>query len=92
MADHGPGIDPADAQRIFDRFYQADQTATRRHGGVGLGLHIVHGLVDSLGGWIRIDQTPGGGATFTFLVPLVAEESDESGRPHEDAPNYSTTR
>ena len=52
----------------------------------------MHGLVDSLGGWIRIDQTPGGGATFTFMVPLVAEESDESGLPRADAPTYTTTR
>ena len=92
VADHGPGIDPADAPRIFDRFYQADQSATRRHGGVGLGLHIVHGLVDSLGGWIRVDQTPGGGATFTFMVPLVAQESDASALPHEGAPTYTPSR
>jgi signal transduction histidine kinase len=71
VADHGPGIDPGDIGRIFDRFYQADQSATRAHGGVGLGLHIVEGLVASMHGRVRVDSTPGVGCTFIVELPLV---------------------
>ncbi len=59
MQDEGPGIDPGDIPRIFDRFYQADQTATRQHGGVGLGLHIVKGLAESMDGRVTVDSTLG---------------------------------
>lgn len=71
VADRGPGIEPGDIGRIFDRFYQADQSATRTHGGVGLGLHIVEGLVASMHGRVRVDSTPGVGCTFIVELPLV---------------------
>ena len=71
VADEGPGIDPGDIGRIFDRFYQADQSATRAHGGVGLGLHIVEGLVASMHGRVRVDSAPGVGCTFVVELPLV---------------------
>jgi signal transduction histidine kinase len=71
VADEGPGIDPGDIGRIFDRFYQADQSATRAHGGVGLGLHIVEGLVAAMHGRVRVDSVPGVGCTFIVELPLV---------------------
>ncbi len=71
VADEGPGIDPGDVGRIFDRFYQADQSATRVHGGVGLGLHIVEGLVASMHGRIHVDSAPAPGCTFVVELPLV---------------------
>ena len=67
--DSGIGI-PADAQeRIFDRFYQVDNTRTRHFGGTGLGLAIVKGLLDAMGGSIAVDSEPGRGARFRVFIP-----------------------
>jgi signal transduction histidine kinase len=70
VSDRGSGIDPHDVPRIFDRFFQLDQSATRMHGGVGLGLHIVRGLVESMGGRIQVDSAPSVGSIFTVSIPL----------------------
>jgi signal transduction histidine kinase len=72
VLDRGVGIAPDDVERIFDRFYQTDQSITRRFGGVGLGLHLVRELAASLGGEVRVDSTPGAGSTFTLTMPLRA--------------------
>jgi signal transduction histidine kinase len=70
VSDRGSGIDPHDVPRIFDRFFQLDQSATRMHGAVGLGLHIVRGLVESMGGRIQVDSAPSVGSIFTVSIPL----------------------
>jgi signal transduction histidine kinase len=74
VSDRGSGIDPHDVPRIFDRFFQLDGSATRMHGGVGLGLHIVRGLVESLGGRIQVDSAPSVGSIFTVTIPLADED------------------
>ncbi len=69
VVDHGPGIGEAQRNAVFDRFTQLEPSATRSHGGTGLGLHIVRGLVDAMGGQIELFDTPGGGATFNVVLP-----------------------
>jgi two-component system OmpR family sensor kinase len=69
VADHGPGIDPAHVEHIFDRFYRADSGRSRDRGGSGLGLSIAASVVAAHGGDISYSNTPGGGATFTLTLP-----------------------
>jgi signal transduction histidine kinase len=73
VADHGLGLSRRDARRIFDRFYQADQTLSRRTGGCGLGLSIVKFIVDAHGGTIAVDSHPGKGSVFTIHIPGSAK-------------------
>ncbi|MDF2440760.1 MAG: hypothetical protein JWN98_1744, partial [Abditibacteriota bacterium] len=72
VADSGPGISAEFAPFVFDRFRQADSTATRRHGGLGLGLAIVRHLVEMHGGSVRLKAPlPGEGATFIVELPML---------------------
>jgi len=69
VADEGPGMDPADAARAFERFYRADSSRTRAAGGTGLGLAIVASLVAAHGGTVHLTTAPGKGAVFTVRLP-----------------------
>ena len=71
VTDRGIGIPEADQQRIFERFYRADQARSRRTGGTGLGLSIVKHAVQRHGGEVRLWSRPGRGSTFTIRLPLV---------------------
>ena len=73
VADTGPGIEPADRERIFEPFTQLDQTKTREFGGTGLGLAITKRLVALLDGDIRVDATRGSGSTFVVTLPYRSE-------------------
>jgi two-component system, OmpR family, sensor kinase len=73
VADHGPGLTPDQASRVFERFYRADQARGRRTGGSGLGLAIVDALVAAHGGTVSVDTSPGRGATFRITLPLAPE-------------------
>jgi len=73
VADRGPGLTPDQAERVFERFYRADQARARQAGGAGLGLAIVAALVVAHGGAVRVEPTPGGGATFRIALPLAPE-------------------
>ena len=72
VADTGIGIAPDQLEQIFDRFYQVDGTATRKHGGAGLGLTITRKIVDALGGTIQVRSKPGTGTTFFIRLTLEA--------------------
>jgi two-component system OmpR family sensor kinase len=71
VRDHGPGLDEADAARVFERFYRADASRTRAAGGTGLGLSIVAALVSAHNGQVGVDTAPGEGATFWVRLPLA---------------------
>ncbi|HRD47662.1 MAG TPA: PAS domain S-box protein, partial [Caulobacter sp.] len=68
VSDTGVGFDPTQAERLFERFEQADGSTTRGYGGTGLGLAISRSLVELMGGSIWAAAEPGRGATFTFDV------------------------
>ena len=73
VVDEGPGIPPADLERIFDKFYRV-QAQDRRHAGTGLGLAICRGFVEALGGWIVArNRRDGSGAVLTIRMPVVPE-------------------
>ncbi len=76
IADNGPGIGPEDRVHVFDRFYRADKSRSSSTGGSGLGLAIVRALVEAHGGAIRVDERPGGGARFTFTLPVAMGARD----------------
>ncbi len=70
VADTGIGIAPDRLDDLFEPFQQAESFSTRRFGGTGLGLAIVRRLVESWGGSLGVDSTPGKGSRFHFTVPL----------------------
>lgn len=70
VTDQGIGIAEADQQRVFERFYRADQARSRRTGGSGLGLSIVKHAVSRHGGEVKLWSQPGRGSTFTVRLPL----------------------
>ncbi len=68
VRDSGPGIPSADLKRVFTPYWQAKKTA---HMGAGLGLAIVRGIIEAHGGKVWAENTPGGGAKFTFTIPVA---------------------
>ena len=93
VADTGVGIAPEALPYLFDRFWQADRSMGRRHGGLGLGLAIVRHLVELHGGEVSAESAGEGcGARFTVLLPaappnradLTAQGPDPEGREPSD--------
>jgi signal transduction histidine kinase/DNA-binding response OmpR family regulator len=79
VTDTGIGVEPAFLPNMFKPFVQADSGNTRRYGGLGLGLAIVHRLVELHGGDIRVDSAgPGQGTTFHVALPLKAAKTRAS--------------
>ena len=72
VADTGPGVPPEHHAHIFEPFVQADGGATRRHGGVGLGLAMTQKIATLLGGSVALRRDVGVGAAFTLTVPPAA--------------------
>jgi two-component system, sensor histidine kinase len=84
IADTGIGIAPETQDRLFERFRQADGSATRRFGGSGLGLAIARGLAEQMGGAIRLDSTPGEGSTFEVVIAAPVCEAPVARTEDED--------
>ena len=77
VSDTGPGLAEADQKKIFEEFYQADGSSTRKKGGTGLGLSISKKIVEMHGGRIWVKSTLGEGSTFQFTLPLRVEKQVE---------------
>jgi two-component system sensor histidine kinase KdpD len=84
IRDRGLGIPQEQLGKIFKPFYQADASNAPSHTGVGLGLSIVQGLVQRLGGEIDVESTVGEGTTFTVKLPAAG--------PPVEAPNPEVVR
>jgi two-component system sensor histidine kinase KdpD len=69
VADSGPGLTPAEQERIFEKFYRGGHELTRASGGTGLGLYISKELIEQMGGRLFVRADPGAGATFTVELP-----------------------
>jgi signal transduction histidine kinase len=76
VSDTGPGIPEEQQAVVFSRFRQGDNTPTRSHGGIGLGLAISRGYVELLGGEIWFTSKPGEGSVFRFMIPAEKLDSD----------------
>jgi signal transduction histidine kinase len=72
VRDHGIGIPPGDQQRIFERFARA--VSSEHYGGFGLGLWIVHVLVQAMGGSVEVESVVGEGALFTVKLPRNSQK------------------
>lgn len=77
VSDTGIGMDQATLYKAFDRFSQADNSSTRRFGGMGLGLSISHELMSLMGGEIKAISSPNEGTTVTITVPLLGKGGSE---------------
>lgn len=78
ITDNGIGLSRRAAKKIFNRFYQVDQSLARKAGGCGLGLSIVKFIVEAHGGSIEVTSQPGKGSTFTVRLPIDSEKSKDN--------------
>lgn len=78
ISDQGGGIDPAHLPYVFERFYRADTSRSRREGGMGLGLAIARSLVEAHGGQIWVESRVGQGSVFSFTIPFANGFGDGS--------------
>lgn len=89
IRDHGPGVAPEDAKKVFERFYRSDTSRVRTTGGTGLGLAIVSGIVSAHNGTVAMLQTPGGGATVRIKLPCQASHVDSEGEKNNPAAKFA---
>jgi signal transduction histidine kinase len=74
VEDTGVGVAEDHLEKIFEPFWQVEQTTTRRAGGTGLGLAVTRQFVELIGGTIGVESTPGKGSTFRVSVPVLPAE------------------
>ncbi len=72
--DSGPGIPPEERQRIFQEFYQVEDVSTRHHDGLGIGLALARALAHAHHAFLRVDESPLGGARFSIYIPQPAQQ------------------
>jgi signal transduction histidine kinase len=86
--DEGVGLEPAERERVFERFYRAGEEMTRTSVGVGLGLHLVRSTTEAMNGWVQVDDTPTGrGTRFTIVLPRRVMAGDDGTRSADPGPH-----
>ncbi|MBN8610570.1 MAG: response regulator [Deltaproteobacteria bacterium] len=83
VRDRGPGIAPADLERLFVEFEQLDSGRSKSHAGTGLGLALTRRLVEAQGGSVGVESTLGQGSTFYAILPLRAHTKTSLPRPRQ---------
>ena len=86
VADRGPGVPPGLEEKVFERFFRADDSLARRANGSGIGLSLARGLARGMGGDLVCRPRPGGGAEFVLALPAAGsaalpESAQRSARP-----------
>jgi two-component system OmpR family sensor kinase len=79
VRDEGPGLSPEEAARVFERFFRADASRSRRFGGAGLGLSIVASIAKAHGGTVTAVPGPDQGTVFTVRLPLAGTAEPDNG-------------
>jgi signal transduction histidine kinase len=85
VSDQGIGIARADQQRIFTKFYRAEEAVQHSPQGAGLGLFLARGLLAAMGGRIWVESEEGQGSTFVFELPIATGGTEERAREPEAA-------
>ncbi len=78
MSDRGPGLAEGEEERVFEKLFRGTASAASSERGTGLGLAIARAIVSAHGGRIWAENRPGGGATFSFQLPLGESPPDPS--------------
>lgn len=94
VEDTGPGVPAEAVERIFSAFEQVDVSSRRRHGGLGLGLHVARRLANAMGGDITLETMPGEGSRFTVRIeaPLADAKQLETVQPHGEVEQAASAR
>jgi signal transduction histidine kinase len=79
VEDDGPGIEPQERARIFDRFYQVDQSTTRRVGGAGMGLYICRRAAECIGARVWLERSDPSGSVFALWLPVDPFRDQQEG-------------
>jgi len=74
VADRGPGVPPGLEEKVFERFFRADNATNRRTNGSGIGLSLARGLARAMGGDLTCRPRDGGGAVFVLTLPRAGAE------------------